>query len=335
MEGIKESFKKKYGHAPAEALFPLFKSDKEYQLIETVLKERFPEIKTNIIVMYKYLASRHLPKFVLFSHEFPDGMVVKRLTPEKAWNEVYFSKILAQLKIYEFDVRYHEELGCISEKYLHGFDVISLPRNYLSQGEYLDQIFYWLGKCAFVAYAFGLGDRGHNERILTEKKETVFEKLSYSERSEPIINIDFEDFPSKRLFVPFIDATEVALLYYSVFIQLSKSFKQDYERFYEHFYQGFKDKFSVFRNHWSVYGKLINTHLRELFEKSPRPNSRQIIKEINQRATKDIHEGILKDTLHIIESELEKQTRRRRENYYRRLKELKKELRSQAPEGND
>ncbi|MBN1800484.1 MAG: hypothetical protein JW891_03205 [Candidatus Lokiarchaeota archaeon] len=47
---------KDFSHALPEALFPLFKSDLEYNLINSVLRERFNE-KKKILVMYKYLAS--------------------------------------------------------------------------------------------------------------------------------------------------------------------------------------------------------------------------------------------------------------------------------------
>ena len=96
--------KENFGHSYPEALFPLFKSDKEYELIKSVLMERFRDQKKNIIVMYKYLASQNLPKFVLFSSQLPFGIVIKRLSPEKAWNEVICSKILNELQPFDFKV---------------------------------------------------------------------------------------------------------------------------------------------------------------------------------------------------------------------------------------
>lgn len=71
--------------------------------------------------------------------------------------------MICEFEHFDFDVEYHQELGYISEKYLPGFDVIELPKEFLSDPKYLQKNFYWLGKCADMAYVFGLGDRGHNE----------------------------------------------------------------------------------------------------------------------------------------------------------------------------
>ncbi|MFX1274139.1 MAG: hypothetical protein ACFFBP_01500 [Promethearchaeota archaeon] len=275
---------KNYSHALPEALFPLFKSDKEYELINSVLIERFPE-KKKIMIMYKYLASRHFPKFVLFSGTLPYGIVIKRLLPEQAWNEVYCNKILTKVHNFDFDVIYHQSLGCISEKYLPGFDVLNLPSIFLTKNKYIKLIFYWLGKCSCVAYVLGIGDRGHNERMHCREIEDLYQLFSLTKNSEPILNIDFEEFPSKRLFNSTIDKDEIALAFYSLIIQLPEEYFDDYDNLFIAFQKGFEDKLNNIRSLWKHNNVFFNDMLKCLFIATSRENVKAIIANINERAT--------------------------------------------------
>lgn len=320
----KKTEQRNYGHAPAEALFPLFKSDPEYDLIKAVLMERFPTVSKEVIIMYKYLASQHLPKFVLFSYDYPEGIIIKRLNPERAWNEYTFSRIWSILHLFDFNVIYHQDLGCISEKYLAGYDIIQLPEDFISKEDYIEKIFFWMGKCAAIAYIFGIGDRGHNERFFCPEQIKTFSILKLDVFSEPVINIDFEDFPSKRLFFPFIDATEIALLYYSLYIQLPYKYKKNYLSYFKYFDLGFEVKLYETRKYWPKNFKTIKMELKKLFEKSPRDNPDEIIFKINERALTENPEDILAMTFEIIENDIQKGRRREFSSLENTLKEKTK-----------
>ncbi|MHA1146915.1 MAG: hypothetical protein ACTSR8_01580 [Promethearchaeota archaeon] len=310
MKEKKKDFRN-YGHAPAEALFPLFKSDYEYELIKAVLNERFPTVSKEAIIMYKYLASQHLPKIILFSYDYPEGIIIKRLTPEKAWNEYAFSRIWSILHLFDFNVIYHQDLGCISERYLAGYDVIQLPDDFLSNEDYVEKIFFWMGKCAAVAYIFGLGDRGHNERFICPEQIRTFNILKLDVFSEPIVNIDFEDFPSKRLFYPIIDATEIALLYYSLYIQLSDTLRKDYISYCKYFDLGFEVKLYETRKFWPKTFKIIKKELLDLFDNSPRENPNEIISKINERALEENPEDVLAMAFEVIQNDIKKGLRQK------------------------
>ncbi len=294
-----------FGHALPEALFPLFKSDLEYNLINSVLSERFDE-KKKILVMYKYLASRNLPKFVLFSEQLPYGIVVKRLPPEKAWNEVFANKILSKIHNYDFDVFYHESLGCISEKYLLGYDLLNLPKTFLDDEKIISRIFYWTGKCACVAYIFGLGDRGHNERIYCKNKEDIYQFYSLTRDSEPIINIDYEEFPSKRLFNIPIDIDEIALVFYSVVIQLPDKYFNFYENWLSYFQNGFKDKFKNIKKAWQENQFFFITTLENLFSLAPRKYSKKMESNIKNRVNSISFEKIFDNIGVVIDAAIKK-----------------------------
>lgn len=327
---IEEENEKTYGHALAEALFPLFKSDKEYDLIKAVIAERFPGDKMNIFIMYKYLASRHLPKFVLFSHRLPYGIVIKRLVPEKAWNEYYCNKILSKIHPFDFDVQYHESLGCISERYLPGFDVTELPKYMFEEKKFIRLIFYWAGKCACVGYIFGLGDRGHNERIQCNESKDLFQFIAYTDRFEPIINIDFEEFPSKRVFSLEIDATEVALLFYSIFLQLPQNSKQsDLNKMFNSYYSGFLTKYREVTYLWEKNKKYIHENLRKLFQIAPRKDSQKSISILNKRATEFLETNVFYKAFEMIEKEITKKNQKLGMNYANILRKKRELLHSQ------
>ncbi len=299
-----EEESKNFGHSPAEALFPLFKSDLEYELIEAVISRRFQNVKTEIMIMYKYLASRHLPKFVMFSHRLPYGIVIKRVNPQEAWNEEICSKILSKFHPFNFDVVYHKSLECISERYLSGYDIVELPQNILKNSEFINLIFYWLGKCACVGYVFGLGDRGHNERLHCIESNDLFQFETYTKEYEPILNIDFEDFPSKRLCNINIDATEIAMLFYSVILQLSKEDRDNYEELYNIYFAGFEAKHLEIESLWDKKKRFVDENLKNLFRLAPRPQSNELVSEINKRASEIPEETIFFKALEMIEKDL-------------------------------
>lgn len=301
-----EEDSKNFGHSPAEALFPLFKSDKEYELIEKVISRRFPDVKTEILIMYKYLASKHLPKFVLFSYRLPYGIVIKRLPPIPAWNEEFCSKILSRIHPFNFDVVYHKSLECISERYLSGYDIVELPQNILKNKELVNLIFYWMGKSACVAYVFGLGDRGHNERLHCIESKDLFQFEIYTKEYEPILNIDFEDFPSKRLFNPNLDATEFAMLFFSVILQLSTEFRSDYEDLFNTYFAGFEAKHLEIESLWEKKKRFINESFKNLFRLAPRSESNEMISEINKRASELPEEHVFIRALEMIEKDVAK-----------------------------
>jgi len=319
--------KENLGHSYPEALFPLFKSDKEYELIKSVLMERFKEQKKNIMVMYKYLASQNLPKFVLFSSQLPFGIVIKRLSPEKAWNEVICSKILNELQPFDFKVIYHESLGCISERYLIGYDVMALPQIFYSDNKYTALIFYWLGKCACVAHVLCIGDRGHNERLHCKEQEDLFNIYTFTKKSEPIINIDFEEFPSKRITDFNVDATEIALLFFSVLRQLPKEVRKNIDHFFELFRTGFNAKFNEIKIIWERKNHSFNKYLIKLFKMRPQSDSRRIIQMIHKRATINDNEELFNNVIGKIKRDLEKlEVYEQDKKAYMLLKEKKKLL---------
>ncbi len=299
-----EEESKNFGHSPAEALFPLFKSDPDYEVIEEVISRRFPKVNSEIMIMYKYLASRHLPKFVLFSHRLPYGIVIKKLNPQQAWNEEICGKILSKFHPFNFEVVYHKSLECISEKYLSGYDIVELPQNIVKNKEFVELIFYWLGKCACISYVFGLGDRGHNERLYCIESKDLFQFETYTKENEPIFNIDFEDFPSKRIFNINIDATEIAMLFYSVILQLSKEIRDDYEELYNIYFAGFEAKHFEIESLWDKKKRFVNENLKNLFHLAPRPQSNKMISEINRRASEIPEETIFFKVFEMIEKDL-------------------------------
>ena len=277
--------------------------------------------------MYKYLASRHLPKFVLFSHRLPYGIVIKRLLPEEAWKEYYCNKILSKIHPFNFDVKYHENLGCISEVYLPGYDTIGLPGYMFQDRKFIDLIFYWAGKAACVAYIFGLGDRGHNERIQCNESQDLFQFISYTKRFEPIINIDFEDFPSKRLFSRSIDATEIALLFYSIFEQLLKLIlKPDLKVLFNKYYEGFLQKFTEINYLWDKNKKHIGSIIRKLFQVLHQKASQKIFSTINKRVIEFPETKLFFNAFEMIEKSIMKIDQKLKEKYTYVLKKKREYL---------
>jgi len=324
----KDSSNENYGHSFPEALFPLFKSDKEYELIKSVLLERFRDQKKNIMIMYKYLASQNIPKIVLFSSQLPFGIVIKRLPPEKAWNEVICSKILTKLHPFDFNVIYHESLGCISEKYLIGYDVMTLPVVFLSDNNYIALFFYWLGKCACVAHVLAIGDRGHNERLHCKEREDLFNISLYTRKSEPIINIDFEDFLSKRVNDINVDATEIALLFYSVLVQIPKKLRIniDIDKLFDIFYKGFTAKLDEIKIIWANNKNLFKKYLKKLFKIRPQNNSMSLIRALNERATGNGKEVLFDNAYRKLTTGIEKMEIDEREKRAHDLLKQKKKL---------
>ncbi len=278
--------------------------------------------------MYKYLASRHLPKFVMFSQRLPYGIVIKRLSPEEAWSEYYCNKILSKIHPFNFEVKYHQELGCISEKYLQGYDIIELPRYMFQDKKFINLIFYWAGKCASVAYVFGLGDRGHNERIHCNESQDLFQFITYTKRFEPIINIDFEEFPSKRIFSSNIDATEIALLFYSIYYQLMKlDLKPDFQVLYNKYYDGFLQKFNEINYLWEKNKKFIRENLNRLFKKVPQKDSQKRFSIINKRVIEFPETKLFFNAFEMIEKAIMKIDQKLEETYHSILKKKRELLR--------
>ncbi|MBN1800483.1 MAG: hypothetical protein JW891_03200 [Candidatus Lokiarchaeota archaeon] len=207
------------------------------------------------------------------------------MPPEKAWNEVYCNQILSKIHNYDFEVVYHQSLGCISEKYLPGYDLLNLPKKFLIDEKIIPHIFFWAGKCACVAYVFGLGDRGHNERIHCKEIDDIYQLYPLTAVSEPVINIDFEEFPSKRIFNPSMDLDEIALVFYSIIIQLSDNHLNLFEKLFSYFQKGFKRKFGKIKDIWESNSELFSELFNELFNRAPRDCSQEIQDLIHKRAT--------------------------------------------------
>lgn len=306
MESLQDNNEKEYGHANPAALFPLFSSDKEYELIESVILDRFRGIKQEISVMYKYLASQHMPKFVIFSKKLPYGIVIKRLTPELAWREVFCDKILRFFHYYDFRVKYHNTLGCISQKYLYGYDIHELPKRILQDDKILKKIFYWLGKAAAVAYVFGIGDRGHNERINLSESNDIIDLYAYTLTSEPIVNIDFETFASIRLLNYSTDLEEIALTFYAIFYQIFEEYKGKYTALFELYKRGFLSKLYNINDIWKKRKDKFNRMLLKFFRVVPHDNQNELLFFINQRATIPPEKGLFRDVFGILETYVEK-----------------------------
>ena len=278
--------------------------------------------------MYKYLASRHLPKFVLFSEKLPYGIVIKRLPPKQAWEEYYCNKILAKFHPFDFKVKYHQSLDCISEKYLPGFDVMDLPKEFFEKENFVRLIFYWAGKCACVGYILGLGDRGHNERLQANEAQDLFQFINYTKRYEPILNIDFEEFPSKRLFSLNTDATEVALLFYAIILQLDKhNLKLDFKELFNVYYDGFLTKFSEVYYLWDKNRRFIIDNLKRLFRIIKQKDSQKIINIIAKRAIEFPDSKLFYQAYELIEADLKKSNLSLGKKYSDMLKQKRERLR--------
>lgn len=128
----------------------------------------------------------------------------------------------------------------------------------------------------------------------------------YAVEANPIINIDFEDFPSRRFYFPHIDATEIALLFYSVFLQLSTKQKQIWKRYFKKFENGFKAKHRDLNKLWLKKKFLIKDSLYKLQEVSTIKNGDQIFSYINERAINKPNSDLLSYVSNIIEKEIEK-----------------------------
>ena len=327
MKAIQENNENNYGHAQPEALYPLFKSDSEYELIKAVIEKRFKGIKKEILLMYKYLASQHMPKFVIFSEILPYGIVIKRLPPDKAWSEVFCDKILRQFHFYKFYVKYHNTLGCISERYMYGYDIHELPQRILSDEMIVQKIFYWLGKCAAVAYVFGIGDRGHNERINISETNDIADLYTYSWNSEPIINIDFETFPSKRLLNIYVDVDELGLPFYAIFRQIPSKFRPFIDYYYELYKRGFKAKMHYIKNIWRIKHESFSRALKFYFITNPNEHREKIIQAIRKRAIGKMDKSIFDKAFFLIKDSLEKAGRYESNFKSKTLKEISKRIR--------
>jgi len=318
---------KEYGHAQPEALFQLFKSDAEYELIKAVIEKRFKGNPKRIHLMYKYLASQHMPKFVIFSEVLPFGIVIKRLSPEQAWNEVFCDKILRDVHFYKLFVKYHNTLECISERYMYGYDIHELPGRILGDEMIIQRIFYWLGKCAAVAYVFGIGDRGHNERLNISETNDIAELYTYTWKSEPIINIDFETFPSRRLWNVYVDVDELGLPFYAIFMQLPRKFRTFIDYYYSLFKRGFFSKLYYIKGIWRQKHKKFLRALKYYFRVNEHEKKDDIIEIIRKRANGEIDKSIFDEAFFLIVDSLEKSRELRLVSKTAKIKEIRKRIR--------
>lgn len=325
---VENNSEKEYGHAQPEALYPLFKSDIEYDLIKKVVLKRFRGVRKEILVMYKYLASQHMPSFIIFSEVLPYGIVIKKLDADRAWREVFCDKILRSFHFFKFFVKYHNTLDCISEKYMYGYDIHELPKRILGDEIIIQKIFFWLGKCAAVAWVFGIGDRGHNERLNISETNDIADLYTYTFNSEPIINIDFETFPSRRLTNIYVDVDEIGLPFYAVFRQLPKRFRTFIDYYYDLFKRGFFSKLHFIRDTWRTKHKKFTRALNRYFVVNPQPDQEEVMAEINNRASGRIDRSLFDESFFLINDSLEKAGKMEGFLKKKSIKEIRKRLRA-------
>jgi len=212
---------------------------------------------------------------------------------------------------------------------MYGYDIHELPSRLLRDEIILQKIFYWLGKAAAVAYVFGIGDRGHNERINISETNDIAELFSCTLKSEPIINIDFETFPSRRLFNVYVDVDELGLPFYAVVRQVPGKFRAFLDYYYSLYKRGFMAKLHYIKEVWREKRKHLSRALRFYFIANPNDKQDEIIAAIKKRASAEMDKSIFDEALFLIKDSLEKAGKFERDFDSKSLKELRKRIRQQ------